>query len=56
MIHLRMLLKKSLFNRICERKLIDKKIGIIYLYNVYTYVKYAGNVNNIKMKGKLLCL
>lgn len=45
------IIKEVFFNRIGERKLFDKKIGITYLYDVYTYVKYAGNVNNIKLKG-----
>ena len=33
------------------RKLLDKKIEITYMYGVYTNVRYAGNMNNIKLKG-----
>ena len=45
------IIKEASFNRIGERKLFDKKIGITYLYDVYTNVRYAGNMNNIKLKG-----
>ncbi len=45
------IIKEASFNRIGERKLLVKKMGITYLYDVYTYVKYAGNMNNIKLKG-----
>ena len=45
------IIKEASFNRIGERKLLDKKMDITYLYDVYTYVKYAGNMNNIKLKG-----
>ncbi len=45
------IIKEAFFNRIGERKLFDKKIGITYLYDVYTNVRYAGNMNNIKLKG-----
>lgn len=45
------IIQEASFNRIGERKLFDKKIGITYLYDVYTNVRYAGNMNNIKLKG-----
>ncbi|MDD6097888.1 MAG: hypothetical protein PUB66_04060 [Oscillospiraceae bacterium] len=50
------IIKEASFNRIGERKLFDKKICITYLYDVYTNVRYAGNMNNIKLKGGLVCL
>lgn len=40
-----------IFNRSGESKVVEKKIDISYLYDVYTYLKYAGNMNNIKLEG-----
>lgn len=45
------MVKEFSSSRIGESKLLDKQIKITYMYDVYTYVKYAGNMNNIKLKG-----
>ena len=45
------MVKEFSSNRTGERKMLDKKIEITYMYDVYTNVRYAGNMNNIKLKG-----
>ena len=45
------IVKEFSSNRTGARKLLDKKIEITYMYDVYTNVRYAGNINNIKLKG-----
>lgn len=45
------IVKEFSSNRTGARKLLDKKIEITYMYDVYTNVRYAGNMNNIKLKG-----
>ena len=45
------IVKEFSSSRTGARKLLDKKIEITYMYDVYTNVRYAGNMNNIKLKG-----
>ncbi len=45
------IVKEFSSNRTGARKLLDKKIEIAYMYDVYTNVRYAGNMNNIKLKA-----